>query len=70
MTAPSTTPVRSSAVREVGYSADTKLLTVVWMHGETTQYQGVPPYVHGALMRAKSIGRYVKTQVVGKYEVV
>ena len=63
------TTVQSSAVSQVGYERDTKLLTVVWKHGETTRYRGVPPYVHAGLMKAKSIGRYVKSHIVGVYEV-
>ena len=60
-------PVKSSAFTHIGYDAASRLLTIRYVQGEEHQYADVPAHVHAALMRAPSMGAFVRKHVVGKY---
>lgn len=52
------TPVRSSALRSVGYDQEQRVLEIEFTNGAVYQYFDVPPEVHRGLMAAESHGRY------------
>ncbi len=58
------TPVRSSALRSVGY--EQRVLEVEFTNGAVYQYFDVPPEVYRGLMAAESHGRYFDQHVRDK----
>lgn len=50
------TPVKSSQIEAIGYSAPKLLLTVRFRGGSTYEYKNVKPSQHTALMAAESKG--------------
>ena len=58
-------PVRSSALRAVGY--DGSRLTIVFQSGKARDYHGVPPTVFYGLLDAQSKGRYFNRHIRGNY---
>ena len=59
------TPVRSSALRSVGYDQEQRVLEIEFTGGAVYQYFDVPPEVHRGLMAAESHGRYFNQRVRG-----
>jgi len=49
------TPVRSSALRSVGYGPEQRVLEIEFTNGDVYQYSDVPPEVHRGLMAAESL---------------
>ena len=60
------TPVRSSALKSVGYDQASNILEIEFTGGEVYQYFDVPAEVHRGLMAAESHGRYFHQHVRGK----
>ena len=60
------TPVRSSALRSVGYDEDSQTLEIEFTNGAVYRYFNVPPEVYRGLMAAESHGRYFHQQVRDK----
>jgi hypothetical protein len=61
--------VESSLIKEVGYDAVTKVLTVIFVKGdEKYLYKNVPADVYAALMVAESKGKYFVENIKGKFE--
>ncbi len=60
-------PVRSSAVRSVGYDPRSQTLEVEFVSGEVYQYVGVELIVYKAVMRADSVGRFVNERIKPRY---
>ena len=61
------TPVESSNLKSVGYDPDAETLEVEFYHGGIYEYYGVPPHVHQELMSASSLGKYLDSEIKGKY---
>jgi KTSC domain len=61
-------PVESNNVRSVGYDLEKNELRIKFRSGETYAYDGVPGDVHKALMSAESKGKFVNSDVKGKYD--
>ena len=59
-------PVRSSALRSVGYDPGQRVLEVEFTGGEVYRYFDVPAKVHRELMAAESHGRYFQQHVRNK----
>lgn len=57
------TPVRSSALRSVGYDQGQRVLEIEFTNGAVYQYFDVPAEVYGGLMAAESHGRYFNQAV-------
>jgi hypothetical protein len=57
------TPVRSSALRSVGYDKDSQTLEIEFTNGAVYRYSDVPPEVYRGLMAAESHGRYFNQHV-------
>ncbi len=57
------TPVRSSALRSVGYDLEQRVLEIEFTNGVVYQYSDVPPEVYRGLMAAESHGRYFHQHV-------
>lgn len=51
-------PVRSEALRGIGYDVASRTLEVEFASGAVYRYFGVPDHVHLALMAAESHGRF------------
>lgn len=63
------TPVKSSNIAATGYDAATKTLAVQFKGGlKTYHYAGVPESVFGDMAKAESVGKFVTSQVVGKFK--
>lgn len=60
-------PVRSSAIRALGYDAARRVLDVIYPDGDRYRYFGVSPQRHRALMAAGSIGSYVNEHIKPHY---
>lgn len=62
-------PVRSSALRSVGYDPRTWALEVEFDSGEVYRYLDVPPEVVGGFIDARSKGTYLTTRIKPHYDV-
>jgi hypothetical protein len=60
------TPVRSSALRSVGYDQEQRILEIEFTGGAVYRYFDVPPEVYRGLMAAESHGRYFHQHVRDK----
>lgn len=60
------TPVKSSNVESVGYDGST--LTITFKGGKTYHYSNVPTSIHQSLLKAKSIGSFIATNIINKYK--
>jgi hypothetical protein len=61
------TDVNSTVVTEWWYHADYEVLVVTYKGG-AYRYAGVPYSVAVGLMNTTSVGKYLNTEVKGKYE--
>ena len=62
-------PVESTLIQEVGYDAETQVLTVKLVdNADVYEYQKVPEAVYKELMAAESKGSYFAKNIKGKYE--
>jgi hypothetical protein len=60
--------VRSTAASMISYDWERNVLGVTWSGSSRTYYyQGVPPYVYLAVLRAPSIGRALNAMVRNNY---
>jgi len=59
-------PVRSSALRSVGYDEQQQTLEIEFTSGAVYRYFDVPPEVYRGLMAAESHGRYFHQHVRNK----
>lgn len=62
-------PVRSSALRSVGYDSGTFALEVEFDSGEVYRYLDVPPHVVEGFIDARSKGTYLTTHIKPHYDV-
>jgi len=62
-------PVEGSNIESVGYDPDGQILEVEFKSGGVYQYSGVESEMFRSLMDAKSIGSFLRTNIVqGDYE--
>lgn len=61
-------PVESSNISGVAYNDEKQTLYVAFKDGSRYFYQGVPQTVHEALINAPSKGRYLHTEIIGRYK--
>lgn len=59
---------KSSAVAGHGYHAESKTLDIQFNGGKVHRYHDVPQSVVDGLAKAKSVGNFVSTQIVGKFK--
>lgn len=59
--------VSSTSLHSVGYDENTGTLEVKFVSGRVYQYYGVPPNMHGQLMRAPSKGQFFNTYIRRSY---
>ncbi len=59
-------PVKSSNIAAVGY--DTSGLRVQFKDGATYVYAGVPADLHANLMGAESVGKFLASEIRGKFK--
>ena len=57
------TPIRSSALRSIGYDQEQRVLEIEFTNGAVYQYFDVPREVYRGLMAAESHGRYFHQHV-------
>ncbi len=60
-------PVDSSSLQAFHYDADSKVFSVKYKNGAIYQYHDVPHSVHYAFLDAKSKGKYLGTEIKGKF---
>jgi len=60
-------PVRSSALRTVGYDLASNTLEVEFVSGGVYDYEGVPPEEALRLLEAESLGRHLAEHIRGVY---
>jgi len=65
-TLPEMAPVKSSNVEAIGHAGDE--LFVRFKSGGTYIYSGVSAAMHKLVMEADSIGKFVASEIRGKYE--
>ncbi len=58
----------SSMVYAVGYDRETRTLEVVFRRGQIWAYTEVPERVYRALMKASSVGSYLRNSIIGEYD--
>jgi hypothetical protein len=65
-------PVQSSNVASVGFEAgeepDSGTLEVEFRSGHIYRYEGVPQSEYQALAGASSVGKYMNSNIVGRYQ--
>lgn len=61
------TEVSSSAVRSIGYNAETQILEVEYLGGGVYQYTNVPASEYEALMSSSSVGKYLQNNIKSAY---
>lgn len=61
------TPVSSSSLASVGFSAETKTLEVEFHGGAVYQYFDVPAAIADGFWTAPSLGRYFQACIRGRY---
>lgn len=59
--------VESSMVRAVGYEEETRELEVVFHNGRVYRYVDVEKEKYEQLLKADSIGRYMRSNIIGMY---
>jgi KTSC domain len=62
--------VNSSMLRQVRYDSKNRFLDVIFRTGERYRYKDVPPQEYSELMTAKSLGRYMQSHIIDRYETV
>lgn len=61
------TPVRSTAIAQVGYDPDIKRLEVEFVSGQSYTFDSVPPEVAEGLVASASPGRFFQSSIKGVY---
>jgi hypothetical protein len=61
------TKVDSSMVYAVGYDRESKTLEVVFKRGGIWEYEDVPEKEYRAMMKARSIGSYMRDCIIDMY---
>jgi hypothetical protein len=61
-------PVKSTAIKSVGYDPEALILQVEFGPGRVYDYHNVPAKVHAGLMAAQSKGRWIRENLYGKYK--
>lgn len=61
-------PVRSSAMRAIGYDTSTRRMRIIFEQGDSYDFCSVPPYVYEGLMRAPSKGSYYNDHIRDRYQ--
>jgi hypothetical protein len=62
------TLVRSKSIRSLGYDPEDHVLEVEFVNGRVYHYLNVPEAVHRLALRAPSIGAFVNTQVIPRFD--
>lgn len=60
-------PVRSSAIRAVGYDPINLRMRILFAQGHTYNFCRVPAQVYNGLMRAPSMGSYYNNFIKDRY---
>jgi hypothetical protein len=60
-------PVRSSAIRAVGYDPNSMQMRILFEQGHAYDFCGVPAHIHRGLMEAASKGAYYNDHIRDKY---
>lgn len=58
----------SSQIKTIRYFADDHRLEIYFVTGKVYEYYKVPESVYEGALTADSIGKYVNTNIKGKYE--
>ena len=66
-TIPERVQLRSTALREAAYDAQTLALTITFRNGRVQTYSGVPDNVYAGLIQAGSHGRYFNQWIKDRY---
>lgn len=61
-------PVSSSSIASVGYSAAEFVLEIEFRNGRVYRYHQVPPAAYRLLMQAPSIGEFVNKVIKPRFE--
>jgi hypothetical protein len=61
------TSVQSSQVESIGYDAATKTMAVQFHNGGLYRYDGVPPDVYEAALKAQSVGKFLAQSIKKQY---
>jgi len=59
--------VESSAIKNVGYDAETSVLVVTFINKQAYKFMQVPAEEYEALMKADSKGQYFNNKINGSY---
>jgi hypothetical protein len=60
-------PVRSTAIRSIGYDAQNELLEIEFINGRTYRYFQVPEFLYRGLMLARSKGEYFGRRINNRF---
>lgn len=60
-------PVRSSAIRAVGFDPQSRTLEVEFANGRVYRYFDVPEFLHRGFMVAQSKGAYFNTRIEARF---
>lgn len=62
------TPAKSSNIAATAYDPASQSMAVTFKGGKTYVYHDVPQEVHSAMGKADSIGKFIGSNVVGKFK--
>jgi KTSC domain-containing protein len=60
--------VQSEMLDLIGYDPNAHILEVVFTSGDHYRYFAVPPHEYEGLASADSIGQYMHTHIIGRYD--
>jgi hypothetical protein len=60
-------PIRSTAIRAVGYEPTTQRMKIAFVEGHTYDFCRVPEHIFTGLLRSGSKGRYYNDHIKDRY---
>jgi KTSC domain len=60
-------PVRSAAIRAIGYEPESGTLEVEFHKGPIYRFEGVPEFLYRGFMASRSKGKFFHTRIADRY---
>lgn len=60
--------VRSTNIKSVAYSPETRKLKVAFHSGKTWEYDDVPPEAHQSFIAAQTVGNHFHANIKSRYK--
>jgi len=60
--------VDSSMLYAVGYDEEKEIMEAVYLKGGIWRYRGVPKEIYDGLIRSRSLGNYMRSEIIDCYD--